>query len=59
MIHRDQKTKAIINDDVAALNKYKMERENHRKVQLLGEELSDIKRTLSKLCKAIEKMENR
>lgn len=59
MIYRDQKSNAIINNDVAALNKYKMERDSYRKVEKLSEELQDVKQTLSRLCDVIEKMESR
>jgi hypothetical protein len=59
MIYRDEKTKALINTDSAALNKYKLERENFRKVENLSKELKDIKHTLSRLCAVIEKMESR
>jgi len=59
MIYRDQKSKAIINADAAALNKYKLERDSYRKVEKLGEELQDVKQTLSRLCDVIEKMESR
>jgi hypothetical protein len=58
-MYRDQKSKAIINADVAALNKYKLERENQRKVSSLQNELKEVKDTLSKLCKVIENMESK
>ena len=59
MIYRDEKSKAIINDDAAALNKYKMERNNQRKVDSLSKELKEVKQTLDKLCKVIKNMEIR
>ena len=59
MIYRDQKSKAIINADATALNKYKLERDSYRKVEKLSEELQDVKQTLSRLCDVIEKMESR
>jgi hypothetical protein len=59
MMYRDEKTKALINNDVAALNKYKLERNNYRKIESLGEELTEVKQTLSRLCEVIEKLERR
>jgi hypothetical protein len=57
MIYRDEKTKALINTDAAALNKYKLERENFRRVEKLAEELNEVKHVLNKLCVVIERME--
>lgn len=54
---RDQKTKALINTDVAALNKYKAERQQARDVKRLSAELSEVKRTLAEVCERIEKIE--
>jgi hypothetical protein len=59
MIYRDEKTKALINSDVAALNKYKLERNNQRKIDSLCEELTEVKSTLSRLCAVIEKLESK
>lgn len=59
MIYRDEKTKALINNDVAALNKYKLERNNQRKIDSLCKELTEVKSTLSKLCSVIEKLESK
>lgn len=59
MMYRDEKTKALINNDVAALNKYKLERNNQRKIDVLSKELTDVKTMLSRLCDVVEKLESR
>lgn len=59
MIYRDEKTNALINNDTAALNKYKLERSNYRKIESLSEELIEVRHTLSRLCEVIERLEER
>ena len=59
MMYRDSKSQALINSDVAALNKYKLERDNTRKMESLSKELTEVKQTLAKLCDVIEKLESR
>ena len=59
MMHRDSKSQALINSDVAALNKYKLERDNNRKMESLSKELTEVKQTLAKLCDVIEKLESK
>jgi len=54
---RDPMTKALINNDVEALNKYKMERNQSREVQKLSAELAEIKLVLHKVCERIENIE--
>lgn len=58
-MYRDENTNAIINTDAAALNKYKLERNNQRKVESLAEEVKEIKNTLGRICEMIEKMEKK
>jgi len=55
---RDPLTNAVLNTDVAALNKYKMERQLHRKVTTLTKEVEVIKKTLERVCEKLEKIEN-
>lgn len=57
--YRDQASKAIINSDLAALNKYKTERALYRKVEMLTIELVEIKLCLSRLNERLEKIENK
>lgn len=54
---RDERTKALINTDIAALNKYKAERQQARDVKRLADELSEVKRTLASVCERIENIE--
>lgn len=54
---RDTNTNALINNDVAALNKYKVERKQIRKIEQLSKELTEVKKTLSRVCKILEKIE--
>lgn len=53
---RDPKTKAILNDDVVALNKYKKERQQTKKLETLSRELEEVKITLAKVLERIEKV---
>jgi len=55
---RHQKSNAVIATDVAALNKYKMERKLHRQVKSLTQELEEVKITLARVCEKLEKVEN-
>lgn len=57
MLKRDPHSGAVVNADVAALNKYKQERALHRKVESLTRELESIKTTLSRVCERIEELE--
>ena len=54
---RDEKTKALINSDLEALNKYKMERRQVRKMEELLNEVSVIKEKLASVCERLEKVE--
>lgn len=58
-MYRDAKTQALINKDSAALNKYKLERDNNRKMESLSKEITEVKQTLAKLCDVIQKLESR
>lgn len=57
-ITRDPKSNAIINTDVEALNKYKIERSYYRKVDRLQQDLLEIKRSIITIYERIEKLEN-
>ena len=59
MMYRDEKTQALVNKDAAAFNKYKLERDNNRKVESLSKELAEVKQTLSKICDIIQKLESK
>lgn len=55
---RDQKSKALINNDVASLNKYKLERDRIRKIEALSKEVKEIKAVLSSVCKRLDGIES-
>jgi hypothetical protein len=59
MIHRDTKTKAVLNTDIEALNKYKLERTYYRRVDKIQADLLDIKKTIISICERIERLENK
>jgi|SaaInlV_120m_DNA_3_1039746.scaffolds.fasta_scaffold23923_2 hypothetical protein len=56
---RDTKTAAVLNTDVAALNKYKQERALYQKVQSLSTEVDTMKDLLSTVTQRLEKLENK
>jgi len=45
-IKRDNNSGAVLNTDVAALNKYKVERNYYRKVDKLQDDILEIKRSI-------------
>lgn len=55
---RDNKSNALINNDVAALNKYKIERDRVRKMEQLSKEVIEMKKVLSSVCDRLEKIES-
>jgi hypothetical protein len=55
---RDEKSKALINNDVAALNKYKVERDRIRKIEALSKEIKDIRIVLSSVCEKLDRIES-
>ena len=55
---RDERSKAIVNNDVAALNKYKLERDRVRKMEQLSMEMIEVKKVLSSVCDRLEKIES-
>ncbi len=56
---RDEQSGAVINTDIAALNKYKQERALHRKVAQLNNEVATIKQCLQNVDERLEKIENK
>jgi hypothetical protein len=54
---RDSRTNALINTDIQALNKYKAERNQVRKIEQLSKELEQIKVILCRVCETIERLE--
>lgn len=58
MIQRDTNTGALINKDAEALNKYKAERMQYKKIESLTRELEEVKKTLSVVQERLEKIES-
>jgi hypothetical protein len=56
---RDEKSKAVLNTDRAALNKYKIERSYYRKVDVIQQDILEIKRSLITIWEKIEELENK
>jgi hypothetical protein len=54
---RDNVSKALVSNDVAALNKYKIERDRIRRVEELSREMIEVKKILSTLCDRLDKVE--
>lgn len=54
---RDQKSKALISNDVASLNKYKLERDRIRKIESLTKEVREVKRVLTSVCERLDRIE--
>lgn len=55
---RDENSRALLNTDVAALNKYKSERALYKKVEILSKELTTVRETLGRVSARLEKIEN-
>lgn len=57
MMLRDPISKALINNDIESLNKYKKERELTRRVSSLETELKDLKTELKNIYEILERIE--
>jgi uncharacterized membrane protein len=55
---RDPGSSAVVNTDVNALNKYKQERELHRKINKLMAECGEVKQCLENVNARLDKIEN-
>ncbi len=58
MIKRDSQTKAILNTDIQALNKYKQERALYKRIEVLNKEVVEIKQVLVRVSERLENIEN-
>tara|TARA_X000000950_G_C13896268_1_gene652928 strand:- start:355 stop:540 length:186 start_codon:yes stop_codon:yes gene_type:complete len=56
---KDSNSGAVLNTDLAALNKYKVERSYYRKVDKLQDDILEIKRSIISIYERIEKLENK
>lgn len=54
---RDQKTNAVLNTDIEALNKYKMEKKYYKRVDTLRSDVDEIRETVVRMCERIENLE--
>jgi hypothetical protein len=55
MMIRDERSKAILNTDAESLNKYKRERDQAQKIEMLCAELKAVKIKLVEVLQLIEK----
>lgn len=55
---RDEKSKALINNDVVALNKYKLDRDRLRKIDNLSNEIIEIRKILNSVCEKLDRIES-
>lgn len=58
-LRRDENSGAVINTDIAALNKYKQERALHRKVEQLIRDCDEVKQCLKNVNERLEKIEKK
>lgn len=56
MIIRDEHTKALINTDAESLYKYKREREQAKKLEMLSREIKEVKARLAEVLQRLEKI---
>jgi len=54
---RHENSRAVLNTDVAALNKYKQERALHTKVTKLSNEVNSIRELLVQVCDRLDRIE--
>lgn len=55
---RQKESKALVNDNIAALNKYKIERDRLRKIDQLSKEVTEIKAVLTSVCEKLDSIES-
>jgi hypothetical protein len=58
-LKRDENSGAVVNTDVAALNKYKQERALHRKIERLTNECDEVKQCLENISNRLETIEKK
>lgn len=59
IVKKDPQSGAVLNTDVEALNKYKIERRYYRKVDKLQEDIIEIKKSIIAIYERIEQMDKR
>ena len=55
---RQKESQALVNDNIAALNKYKVERDRVKKIDQLSKEVSELKVVLTSVCKKLDSIES-
>ena len=55
---RQKESQALVNDNIAALNKYKVERDRVGKIDQLSKEVSELKVVLTSVCKKLDSIES-
>lgn len=58
-LKRDENSGAVVNTDVAALNKYKQERALYRKIERLTNECAEVKQCLENISNRLETIEKK
>lgn len=58
-LRRDENSGAVVNTDVAALNKYKQERALHRKIEQLSKDCAEVKQCLKDVNQRLENIEKK
>lgn len=58
-VKRDPNSRAILNTDAEALNKYKLERSYYRKIDRLHEDIIEIKQSILTIYERIQKLESK
>lgn len=54
---RDTRSNALINNDVIALNKYKMERNQLRRIENMAKELEEVKTAVAHICEILNRID--
>jgi hypothetical protein len=57
LLKRDEKSGAVLNGDFESLNKYKLLRDQGRKINILQNELQNLKYELSEVRNILSRME--
>lgn len=55
---RDDRSRALINNDIESLNKYRQERDRVRKIEQLSKEVVEMKKILNSVCEKLDRIES-
>ena len=56
-MQKDANSGGVLNTDREAFNKYKLEKQFHKKVDRMSKDMEDIQECLSKICERIKSLE--